>query len=125
MKKLIALVAFVAFIGGVAKAQTTDQKEPEKKETVTCTEAEKAKCEADAAKTGKKCETTATGSCCQKGGGTASNSSCSKGSGSSCCQKGGGTADANTGKAAKVKASKASKTAKPAKTTAAVAPEKK
>ena len=104
MKKLIALVAFVAFIGGVAKAQTTDQKEPEKKETVTCTEAEKAKCEADAAKTGKKCETTATGSCCQKGG---------------------GTADANTGKAAKVKASKASKTAKPAKTTAAIAPEKK
>lgn len=124
MKKLIALVAFVAFIGGVTKAQTTDQKEPEKKETVTCTEAEKAKCEADAAKNGKKCETTSTGSCCQKGGGTASNSSCSKGSGS-CCSKGGGTADANTGKAAKVKASKASKTAKPSKTTAAVAPEKK
>ncbi len=113
MKKLISLFALVLFLGVVANAQTattTDTKE----KVVKCTEAEKAKCEKDAAKSGAKCETTAkSGSCCQKGSGTTS--------AGSCCKKGGAS---GTTEAASAKGKKA-KGAKVAKTTASVSTEKK
>ncbi len=94
MKKLIALLAFVAIYGAAiaqcphAAAQGTANKQ----ETVKCSEADKAKCEKAAAQTGAKCETTgtaATEKSCNKGNG---GSCCSKGTtsaGGSCCQKGG------------------------------------
>lgn len=110
MKKLFALLAFVAFCG-VAVAQCSGsaaQGTATKQETIKCTDAEKAKCEKSAAKTGAKCETTgavATEKSCNKGN---SGSCCSKGTtsaGGSCCQKGGTaeTAPADGKKAKKVK----------------------
>jgi hypothetical protein len=98
MKKLFALLAFVA-ICGAANAQCQSaaaQGSASKQETMKCSEADKAKCEKTAAQTGAKCETTGAvatekscssakaGSCCSKGTTSA---------GSSCCQKG-GTAEA-------------------------------
>jgi Ni/Co efflux regulator RcnB len=107
MKKLIALLAFVAFYGA-AMAQCPNaaaQGTANKQETVKCSEADKAKCEKAAAQTGAKCETTgavATEKSCNKGNG---GSCCSKGTtsaGGSCCQKG-GTAEAEGKKSKKVK----------------------
>lgn len=98
MKKLFALLAFVA-ICGLANAQCSGaaaQGTASKQETMKCSEADKAKCEKTAAQTGAKCETTgavATEKSCNKGNG---GSCCSKGTTSasgSCCQKG-GTAEA-------------------------------
>jgi hypothetical protein len=94
MKKLFALLAFVAFCGA-ASAQCSSaaaQGTSSKQEVMKCSEADKAKCEKDAAKTGAKCETTGTAAtektCAKSTGG----SCCSKGTtsaGGSCCQKGG------------------------------------
>jgi hypothetical protein len=109
MKKLFALLAFVA-ICGIANAQcphAAAQGTAAKQETMKCSEADKAKCEKAAAQNGAKCETTATSTAateksCNKGNG---GSCCSKGTtsaGGSCCQKG-GTAEAEGKKSKKVK----------------------
>jgi hypothetical protein len=109
MKKLFALLAFVA-ICGIANAQCSQaaaQGTASKQETMKCSEADKAKCEKAAAQTGAKCETTATSTAateksCNKGN---AGSCCSKGTTSasgSCCQKG-GTAEAEGKKSKKVK----------------------
>jgi hypothetical protein len=109
MKKLFALLAFVA-ICGIANAQCSKsaaQGTAAKQETMKCSEADKAKCEKAAAQNGTKCETTATSTAateksCNKGNG---GSCCSKGTtsaGGSCCQKG-GTAEAEGKKSKKVK----------------------
>lgn len=131
MKKFFAILAFVAFTGLVANAQSssTDTKAPEKKEQEVkkCTEAEKAQCEKDAAKTGAKCETHSdakTEKACS--GSKSGGSCCSKGTtsaGGSCCQKGGATGSTgSTENAAPTDEKKSKKT----KTVAAVtAPEKK
>ena len=120
MKKLFAILAFVAFTGLVANAQTssTDTKVPEKKEQEVkkCTEAEKAQCEKDAAKTGAKCEThgdAKTEKACS--GSKSGGSCCSKGTtsaGGSCCQKGatGSTSATENAAPADGKKSKKSKT---------------
>lgn len=123
MKKLFAILAFVAFTGVVANAQTssTDTKAPEKKEQEVkkCTEAERAQCEKDAAKTGAKCETTdaKTEKSCSSG--KAGGSCCSKGTtsaGGSCCQKGATGSSQATENAAPAEGKKSKKT----KTVAAV-----
>ncbi len=131
MKKFFAIIALVAFVGVISHAQTTstDKQAPAKQEVKKCTEAEKAKCDKVAAKTGAKCEThdmkastdakaavnatdapdvtgTKTEKSCDK---AKAGSSCSKGTtsaGGSCCQKGGAKAEA---KAAPTKDKKKSK----------------
>ena len=99
MKKLFALLAFVA-ICGIANAQCSQaaaQGTAAKQETMKCSEADKAKCEKTAAQTGaateKSCNKGNGGSCCSKGTTSASGS---------CCQKG-GTAEAEGKKSKKVK----------------------
>ena len=110
MKKLFALLAFVA-ICGAASAQcphAAAQGSASKEEVMKCSQADKAKCEKDAAKAGAKCETTeavATEKTCAKSTG---GSCCSKGTtraGGSCCQKG-GTAEAAPAEGKKAKRAK-------------------
>ncbi len=119
MKKFFAIIALVAFVNVISHAQTanTDQQAPAKQEVKKCTEAEKAKCDKEAAKTGAKCEThdmkastdakaavnadapdasgAATEKACDK---SKAAGCCSKGTtsaGSSCCKKGGAKAEAD------------------------------
>lgn len=124
MKKLVAVICLVFFVGAFANAQTTSTDNKEKSEKVVkCTEAEKANCEKSAAKSGAKCETTdakssagcsssaKAGSCCKSG--SASNGSTSAGS---CCSKGkGDKAEAAPSEMKKSKSSKSTAQVAPAK----------
>jgi len=112
MKKLVAVICLVFFVGAFANAQTTSTDTKVKSEKVVkCTDAEKANCSKNANKSGAKCETT------DAKAGSGCSSSAKAGS---CCSK--GKAEGSKAEAAPSDQMKKSKTAK---TTAQVAPSKK